>query len=81
MPRAYQFKAYMSLALNSYFEKPVPKSLDRNEFDIICLDGLLPEDGAATLVHFTATSIARSVGHLPCRFSTSSGAAVVTTRR
>ncbi|MGH6821243.1 MAG: anhydro-N-acetylmuramic acid kinase, partial [Methylocella sp.] len=57
-------KSFMTLALNSYFEKPVPKSLDRNAFDVSCLEGLSPEDGAATLTHFTATSIARGVGHL-----------------
>jgi anhydro-N-acetylmuramic acid kinase len=28
---------------------------------------LSPEDGAATLVHFSATSIARGVGHVPER--------------
>ncbi len=60
-------KAFMTLALDSYFEKPVPKSLDRNAFDVSCLEGLSPEDGAATLTHFTATSIARGVGHLPER--------------
>jgi anhydro-N-acetylmuramic acid kinase len=60
-------KAYMALAMNRYFERPVPKSLDRNAFDVSCLEGLSPEDGASTLVHFTATSIARGVGHLPAR--------------
>ncbi len=59
--------AFMALALSTYFEKPIPKSLDRNAFDISCLDGLSPEDGAFTLTHFTATSIARGVGHLPER--------------
>ncbi|MGH6855193.1 MAG: anhydro-N-acetylmuramic acid kinase [Aestuariivirga sp.] len=60
-------KSFMTLALDSYFEKPVPKSLDRNAFDVSCLEGLSPEDGAATLTNFTATSIARGVGHLPER--------------
>jgi anhydro-N-acetylmuramic acid kinase len=60
-------KAFMSLANNPYFEKPAPKSLDRNAFDASVLAGLSPEDGAMTLVHFTATSIARGVGHLPAR--------------
>ena len=57
----------MALALSPYFEKPVPKSLDRNGFDVTVLDGLSPQDGAATLTHFTATSIARGIGHLPER--------------
>ncbi len=56
--------AFMVLALNTCFEKPIPKSLDRNAFDVSCLNGLSPEDGAFTLTHFTATSIARGVGHL-----------------
>jgi anhydro-N-acetylmuramic acid kinase len=59
--------AFMALALDVYFEKPIPKSLDRNAFDVSCLNGLSPEDGAFTLTHFTATSIARGVGHLPER--------------
>lgn len=57
-------EAFMKLALNTYFEQPVPKSLDRNTFSTAALEGLSPEDGAATLVHFTATSIARGVGHV-----------------
>ncbi len=60
-------KAFMALALSPYFEKPVPKSLDRNGFDVTVLDGLSPQDGAATLTHFIATSIARGIGHLPER--------------
>ncbi len=55
-------KAFMTLALHPYFEKPIPKSLDRNAFDISCLADLSPADGAATLVHFTATSIGRAAG-------------------
>lgn len=60
-------KAFTALALSPYFEKSVPKSLDRNGFDISVLEGLTPEDGAATLTSFTATSIARGVGHVPER--------------
>lgn len=59
--------AFSTLASNSYFERPVPKSLDRNSFDITCLKGLSAADGAATLTHFTATSIARSAGWMPER--------------
>lgn len=50
---------------DSYFEKPGPKSLDRNSFAGIALDGLPVEDGAATLVAVTARSIAASVKHMP----------------
>lgn len=60
-------KAFTALAISPYFEKPAPKSLDRNGFDISVLEDLSPEDGAATLTHFTATSIARSVAHVPER--------------
>ncbi len=60
-------EAFMTLALNNYFEKPIPKSLDRNAFDVSCLNGLSAADGAFTLTHFTATSIARGVGHVPER--------------
>lgn len=40
-----------------FFEQPPPKSLDRNAFEALSLDGLSPEDGAATLVAFTKFSI------------------------
>jgi anhydro-N-acetylmuramic acid kinase len=57
--------AFRTLALSPYFEQPVPKSLDRNAFDVTCLEALSPADGAATLAHFTATSIARAAGWFP----------------
>jgi len=47
-----------------YFARPAPKSLDRDAF-AIDLDGLSPEDGAATLVAFTAGAVARGLDHLP----------------
>ncbi len=58
-------QAFETLAMNPYFEKPVPKSLDRNAFDVACLEGLSPADGMATLLHFTATSLARAAGWFP----------------
>ena len=58
---------WKALAASPYFDHPAPKSLDRNEFDYRCLDGLTPADGAATLVHFTATSIARAADWFPER--------------
>lgn len=60
-------EAFLALAQSDYFEAPAPKSLDRNGFDVSVLEGLSPADGAATLTHFTATSIARGVGHVPER--------------
>lgn len=48
-----------------YFEKPYPKSLDRDHFDRSLVNGLSLEDGAATLVAFTAMSVKRSADILP----------------
>ena len=48
-----------------YFERPGPKSLDRNDFDLAPLTGLSPEDGAATLVAFTVEAAALAIALLP----------------
>jgi len=45
---------------DSFFEQKPPKSLDRNSFSGLMLDGITPADGAATLVEFTARAIAHS---------------------
>ena len=50
---------------NPYFDRPPPKSLDRNDFDVGAVEPLLVEDGAATLTQFTAASVAASLKHLP----------------
>ncbi len=50
---------------DSYFEKHAPKSLDRNSFANIRLDGLSAADGAATLVAVTVRAIAASRPHFP----------------
>ena len=47
-----------------YFDRPPPKSLDRNAFDID-LAGLSLADGAATLVELTARTLASAVDHMP----------------
>lgn len=53
------------LMSHHYFRRPAPKSLDRLDFATALiasgLDGLSPADGAATLVAFTAASVAASV--------------------
>ncbi len=49
-----------ALMSSSFFSRPAPKSLDRNAFDPSVLEGLAPEDGAATLTRCTASSIAGS---------------------
>jgi anhydro-N-acetylmuramic acid kinase len=50
---------------DGYFERQAPKSLDRNSFAAITLDGLGLADGAATLVAVTARAIAASRQHFP----------------
>jgi anhydro-N-acetylmuramic acid kinase len=50
---------------DSFFERPGPKSLDRNSFAAISLSGLAAAAGAATLVAVTARSIALSRAHMP----------------
>lgn len=48
-----------------FFVMPPPKSLDRNAFQSIALDGLSPEDGAATLVALTTSSILLNADWVP----------------
>lgn len=50
-----------------WFAKPGPKSLDRLDFTLDFVEGLSPQDGAATLTAFTAASIAASIPHFPQR--------------
>jgi anhydro-N-acetylmuramic acid kinase len=57
--------ALATLLANPYFDLPAPKSLDRDAFDPAPLAGLSAADGAATLVAFTAASIARSAELFP----------------
>ncbi len=48
-----------------FFKKPPPKSLDRYDLTIERVQGLLPEDGAATLLALTVQTIAQAALHLP----------------
>lgn len=57
--------ALATLAAHPYFDRPAPKSLDRDAFDPTPVATLSPQDGAATLTAFTAESVARVVPHLP----------------
>lgn len=52
---------------NPYFDAPPPKSLDRLDFSIDAVQGLSPEDGAATLARFTCETIVSNLNHLPAR--------------
>ena len=50
---------------HSYFDQPVPKSLDRGDFNLNPVMHLSPKDGAATLAHFTASSIIHAAAWFP----------------
>ena len=49
------------LLAHPYFERPAPKSLDRDAFDVMALDRASLADGAATLTAFSAHSIAKAL--------------------
>lgn len=53
------------LLAHPYFEQPAPKSLDRDAFSLKPVERLSPADGAATLVAFTAASVARGAALFP----------------
>ncbi|AOO80694.1 anhydro-N-acetylmuramic acid kinase [Bosea vaviloviae] len=52
---------------NSYFDRPAPKSLDRNDFHrrAQVVEALPDADGAATLAAFTIESVVASLRHVP----------------
>ena len=54
-----------ALLAHPYFALPAPKSLDRNAFSRIPVDALSLEDAAATLVAFTAATIAMALAAMP----------------
>jgi len=49
----------------SYFSKNFPKSLDRNEFNRVNVDGLSPHDGAATLTEMAVQSLMAGIKLCP----------------
>jgi len=49
----------------AYFARTPPKSLDRLDFGLEAMAHLSAEDGAATLVAFTAASLAAALRHMP----------------
>jgi anhydro-N-acetylmuramic acid kinase len=59
--------ALRHLLAHTYFELPPPKSLDRNAFSAAAVELLTLQDAAATLVAFTAESIAHAMRQLPGR--------------
>src|SRR3954451_11771938 len=59
-------EAWVGRALQQpFFALPPPKSLDRNDFAALELQGVSPPDGAATLTAFTAAAIAGIIPLLP----------------
>jgi anhydro-N-acetylmuramic acid kinase len=56
-----------SFLRDPYFDRPPPKSLDRNHFHAMAraVDALADADGAATLAAFTIEATAASVRHFP----------------
>lgn len=57
--------ALQAMLTAPYFMRKPPKSLDRLDFGLDAVSRLSPADGAATLVAFTAASVAASLFHLP----------------
>jgi anhydro-N-acetylmuramic acid kinase len=53
------------LLSSPYFNKPPPKSLDRDHFDTAPIRQLSTMDGAATLAAFTCSAVIRALDHLP----------------
>jgi anhydro-N-acetylmuramic acid kinase len=54
-----------AMLANDFFDRKPPKSLDRMDFGMAAVEGLSPEDGAATLAAFTAASLAKARAHFP----------------
>ena len=52
---------------NPYFDRQIPKSLDRDEFSNLLesLEGVSTEDGAATLTAFTTEAVVLACTHFP----------------
>jgi anhydro-N-acetylmuramic acid kinase len=59
--------ALATLMSDPYFDRPAPKSLDRNHFSAAaaCVKRLSDADGAATLSAFTVESTAAALNHVP----------------
>ena len=50
---------------NPFFDRPPPKSLDRDDFQETVPHDLSLEDGAATLIEMTAAAVAAAARHFP----------------
>ena len=62
-----EMKMLDKLMSDPYFDRPPPKSLDRNHFAALAasVEALNDADGAATLSAFTVEATARALEHLP----------------
>lgn len=60
-------KLIETMLADPFFAKTPPKSLDRNYFSFDAMVGLSKEDGAATLVEFTAAAVAKAEAYFPVR--------------
>jgi anhydro-N-acetylmuramic acid kinase len=61
---------------NPFFDRPPPKSLDRDDFRDVDPVGLSLEDGAATLTEMTASAVAAAIRHFrapPCEWLVTGG--------
>lgn len=58
-------RCLQALMAQPYFDRPAPKSLDRDDFSAEIVTSLAPADGAATLAAFTVAAIARGQDCLP----------------
>ncbi len=58
-------RALARLLDHPYFDRPPPKSLDRNAFDPAPVSALPTADGAATLTAFTAEGVGRAMRQFP----------------
>ena len=56
-----------SMLAHPYFQRPPPKSLDRDAFSLAALKELSAADGAASLLQFTVRTVAASLDLLPAR--------------
>ena len=61
--------ALAALMAHPFFDRPAPKSLDRNEFHARAglVEGLSAQNGAATLAAFTVEATAAALRHTPAR--------------
>lgn len=54
-----------ALLAHPFFDRPPPKSLDRDAFSLADFADMAPADGAATLTAFTVEAVCRALAHLP----------------